>query len=109
MFYCNIYSIQYDVMNFGCIPVVLSDEMLYAFTEVLTLYIYIFDLFLICFYFNYVCFERLYYYLLLLNIIIYLFFLFFFQFKITGGGVREANFSLRFPQKIVQKVCFIPI
>ena len=46
---------QYDVMNFGCIPVVLSDEMLYAFTHV------------------------------------------------TGGGVNEGNFSIRLPQKFVQK------
>lgn len=46
---------MYDVMNFGCIPVVLSDEMMYSFIEE------------------------------------------------AGGGVREGNFSLRFPQKIVQK------
>jgi hypothetical protein len=46
---------MYDVMNFGCIPVVLSDEMLFSFTEE------------------------------------------------AGGGVREANFTLRFPQNVVQK------
>ena len=50
---------QYDVMNFGCIPVVLSDEMLYAFTHV------------------------------------------------SGGGVNEANFSIRLPQKVVQKPAHI--